>query len=143
MKQVFFFALLLLCGHAKAQEKMKVLDLHKQLLAAIAGKNETFLREHIRKEFLFTSANADVLNKEAFVKGFAMNPAVKFPLFEPSEQQVIMMNGAAVVTAVVHISIIRGENPPQELWERITETYVYEEGRWQLLASQATFITKK
>lgn len=142
MKQIIFSALLLICGQAKAQETM-VLQLHKQLLAAIAGKDEAFLRENIRPEFLFTSANADVLNKEAFVKGFAMNPALKFPLFEPSDQQVILLNNVAIVTAVVHISIIRGDNPPQELWERITETYTYDAGKWKLLASQATFIPKK
>ncbi|SIN75812.1 protein of unknown function [Chitinophaga niabensis] len=119
-----------------------VLQLHKELLAAIAAKNEPFLREHIRQEFLFTSANADVLNKEAFVKGFAMNPALKLPLFEPSGQQVIMVNETAIVTAVVHINIIRGNNAPEELWERITETYIQDKGQWKLLASQATFIRR-
>lgn len=144
MKNLFFFVLLLAFGQTKAQEMKTttVLQLHKDLLAAIKNKNEAFLREHIRQEFVFTYANADVLNKEAFVKGFAMNPALKFPLFEPSDQQVIKVNDVVIVTAVVHINIVRGNNPLEELWERITETYVQDNGKWQLLASQATFIKR-
>lgn len=144
MKNILIFVLLLAVGQTKAQEMntTPVLQLHKELLAAIAAKNEPFLREHIRQEFLFTSANGDLLNKEAFVKGFAMNPALKLPLFEPSEQQVIIVNEVAVVTAIVHINIIRGNNAPEDLWERITETYIQDKGQWKLLASQATFIKR-
>jgi ketosteroid isomerase-like protein len=122
-----------------SSEEQRVLTLHKQLLAAVASKQEPLLKQHIRNEFVFISAFGESLNKKSFIEGFAMNPAIQLPVFISSDQQVTVLDEVAIVRALVQISIVQGKAAPNELWERITETYTKADGEWKLLASQATF----
>ncbi|WP_310392514.1 nuclear transport factor 2 family protein [Hymenobacter sp.] len=124
---------------ASNTDQAQVLQLHSQLLVAVAARDEATLEKRLNSGFVFTSANAEVLTKAGFIKGFAMNSAIQLPVFAGSEQRVTIEGGTAVVTAVLHISIISGKMPARELWERITETYVKEQGQWSLLASHATY----
>lgn len=125
------------------QEKEQVLQIHKKIFNAIAEKTETVMRENMQNDFLFTSANADVQDKETFIKGFAMNPAIKLPLFVSSNENVIVKDNTAILTAIVHINIIKGNEPVRDVWERITGTYIKQENDWKLLAMQATYMQKK
>ena len=123
-------------------EKDQLLQIHKKIYAAIACKKGPDLQEMLKPEFIFTSANADVWNKEKFLNGFAMHPAVALPLFVTSEENIIIIDNTAILTALAHINIKRGDQPVQELWERVTETYIKQLGQWKLLAIQATFVQK-
>jgi hypothetical protein len=126
------------------KEKEQVLYVHKQIFEAIANKTEDPVRNHLQEAFVFTSANADVQQKDAFIKGFVMNPAIKLPLFVSTEEQVLIVNNVAIVTAVVHINIVRAnETVVRDLWERITGTYMKQGNEWTLLALQATYMQKK
>src|SRR5688572_13715477 len=86
------------------KEKEQVLSVHKQIFDAIANRNETPVRNNLQETFVFTTANADVLQKEAFVKGFVMNPALKLPVFVSTEEQVLLAEHVAIVTGVAHIN---------------------------------------
>jgi hypothetical protein len=97
------------------QEKEQVLQIHKKIFNAIAEKTETVMRENMQNDFLFTSANADVQDKETFIKGFAMNPAIKLPLFVSSNENVIVKDNTAILTAIVHINIIKGNEPVRDV----------------------------
>lgn len=123
-------------------EKEQVLQIHKKIYAAIANKKDTQLQEMLNAEFIFTSANADVWDKEKFLKGFVMHPAIDLPLFVTSEENIIIIDNTAICIALAHINIKRGDQPVRELWERVTETYVKQLGQWKLLAIQATFVQK-
>lgn len=126
------------------KEKEQVLVVHKQIFEAIANKIEAPVRNNLQEAFVFTTANADVLQKDAFIKGFVMNPAIKLPLFVSTEEQVLIVDHVAVVTAVVHINIVRAnETAVRDLWERITGTYMKQGNEWKLLALQATYMQKK
>lgn len=127
---------------AMQHEKEQLLQDHKKIYQAITTRKESDLRDMLKPEFLFTSANADVWDKEKFIKGFAMHPAIALPLFVTSEENIIIIDNTAICTALVHINIKRGDQPVQELWERVTETYVKQLGHWKLLAIQATFVQK-
>ena len=122
------------------QEKEQVLQIHKKIFNAIAEKIEPDLRENMQDVFLFTSANADVQDKETFIKGFAMNPAIKLPLFVSSNENVIVKDNTAILTARVHINIIKGNEPVRDVWERITGTYIKQGNEWKLMALQATYM---
>ncbi|HEX6432147.1 MAG TPA: nuclear transport factor 2 family protein [Niastella sp.] len=127
-----------------AKEKEQVLNVHKQFFDAIANRNEAPVRNNLQEAFVFTTANADVLQKDAFIKGFVMNPAIKLPVFVSTEEQVAVIDNVAIVTAVAHINIIRAnETVVRDLWERITGTYIKQGNEWQLLALQATYMQKK
>ena len=126
------------------KEKEQVLVVHKQIFEAIANKNEAPVRSNLQEAFVFTNANADVQQKDAFIKGFVMNPAIKLPVFVSTEEQVLLVDHVAIVTAVVHINIIRpNETVVRDLWERITGTYIKQGNEWTLLAMQATYMQKK
>jgi hypothetical protein len=126
------------------KEKELVLVVHKQIFEAIANKKEAPVRNNLLDAFVFTTANADVQQKDAFIKDFVMNPAIKLPVFVSTEEQVLIVEHVAIVTAVVHINIIRAnETVVRDLWERITGTYIKQGNEWKLLALQATYILKK
>lgn len=126
------------------KEKEQVLVVHKQIFEAIANKKETPVRNNLQETFVFTSANADVQQKDAFVKGFVMNPAIKLPVFVSTDEQVFVVDHVAIVTAVAHINIVRAnETDVRDLWERITGTYIKQGNEWKLLALQATYMQKK
>jgi hypothetical protein len=126
------------------KEKEQVLVVHKQIFEAIANKKEAPVRNNLQEAFVFTTANADVQLKDAFIKGFVMNPAIKLPLFVSADEQVLIVDHVAIVTAVAHINIIRAnETVVRDLWERITGTYIKQGNEWTLLALQATYMQKK
>src|SRR4051812_9619248 len=82
------------------KEKEQVLTIHKQTFDAIANKAEALVRNKLQEAFVFTSANADVQQKDAFIKDFVMNPAIKLPLLVSADEQVFVVDNVAIVTAV-------------------------------------------
>ena len=145
IKQYLLAAALLLAATIHAQNKTgmeQVLNNHKKIYKAISGKNANDLQLMLSHGFVFTSALAEVWNKEKFVNGFALNPAIQLPLFETTEQNITIIDNTAILTALAHINIKRNDQPVQELWERVTETYVKQQGKWTLVALQATFVQK-
>lgn len=127
------------------QQTEEVTAVHNGLFKALQDKSETAIRQGLQETFTFISANGDLQEKEAFITGFAMNPVIQLPLLETSEEKIHIIGGTAVMTSVVHINIIRDidkDKTPVDLWERFTETYIREEGRWRLLAMQATYMKR-
>jgi hypothetical protein len=128
----------------KTTPMQMVIKLHRTIMKAVKDKNGAPLYESLKNDFIFTSATAELWSKDKFINGFALNPSLQFPEFEPQDQQVIINGNTAVLTALVHIKIIRNAGAaPEELWERTTETYVKQQGAWKLLALQATFLSRK
>jgi len=121
-----------------------IIQLHRTIMQAVKDKNGAPLHESLKSDFMITSATAELWNKDKFINGFALNPSLQFPEFAPQDQQVIISESTAVLTALVHIKIVRSAGAtPEELWERTTETYVQQQGVWKLLALQATFVPRK
>ncbi|NML22544.1 nuclear transport factor 2 family protein [Pseudoflavitalea sp. G-6-1-2] len=153
MKQAIpalILSLLLLSGsqlHAQNETttmQQTIIQLHRSIMKAVKDKNGAPLSESLKSNFIFTSATAELWNKDKFINGFALNPALQFPEFAPQDQQVIIDENTAILTALVHIKIVRGAGAaPEELWERTTETYVRQQGEWKLLALHATFLPRK
>ncbi len=125
-----------------SQIKVEIMQTHHALNDALPLKSESVLREKLRDEFVFTSANGDKMDKETFLKNFALNPGVQISLLNTSEQHIVDIGQTAVLTGVLHIKLNIGpanESNEKDLWERITETYVNQAGTWNLLALQATY----
>jgi hypothetical protein len=130
--------------HAQNKEHMsqEVLTGHKRIYQAVAGKNEKDLQLMLSHEFVFTSALAELWDKEKFIKGFAMHPSISFEVFETSGEDIKIIDNTAILTALAHIKIKKGDQPVQELWERVTETYVKQQEIWSVVAIHATFVKK-
>lgn len=157
MKQLFSTVLLLWIAisiYAQVQPVVskstpvmdQILETHKALYKALPGKSATVLESILRPEFVFTSANGDLMDRPGFLAGFALNAAVSIPLLQTSEQKIILADNTAVLTALMHIHIIRNVNTDttlRDLWERVTETYVRQGGQWKLLSLQATYTKKE
>jgi hypothetical protein len=153
MKQLLFTALFLWMApiiYAQTQSTVgktspvmdQILETHKALYKALPEKSATVLESILRPEFVFTSANGDRQDRQSFLTGFALNAAVGIPLLQTSEQKIILVDNTAVLTALMHIHIIRNVNTDttvRDLWERATETYVKQGGQWKLLSLQATY----
>lgn len=124
--------------------KEEILQLQQQLLEAISQKKAAVLEEFIRPEFIFTAATGEAWERNKFINGFSLNPAIRLPLLAASKQQVMIVEKTAVITSLYQIHIIRGENKPQEeLWELTTETWVQEGSKWRILAMQATYAKRE
>jgi hypothetical protein len=154
MKKVILVTVLslLLSSQSQLQAQIKtttamqqtVIQLHSIIMKAIKDKNGMPLHESLKNNFIFTSATAELWSKDKFINGFALNLSLQFSEFAPQDQQVIIDDNTAVLTALVHIKIVRSVGAaPEELWERTTETYVKQQGAWKLLALQATFLPRK
>lgn len=150
MKKLLFISILMLTGyfiygHMKTNNNQEIIALQKHIYKALQDKDEKLLQQTLHPDFTFISANGDLQNKTAFIRDFAMNPAVKIPLLDISDATVVNIKPTAVLTAVMHIHIILDANKGntlRDLWERFTATYIQEKGEWQLLALHATYIRK-
>jgi|GEM_PF-1387171 len=146
MKQLLLTVNLLLMTaitYAQSAEKEQVLNINRQLFKGTSEKIESLIRENMEDAFLFTTANADVMDKETYISGFALHPAISIPLLNTSEENVIIVGNTAILTALAHINISRNNAAPNDLWERITGTYIMQDGRWKILALHATYLPKK
>jgi len=132
MKQLLLTVNLLLMTaitYAQSAEKEQVLNINRQLFKGTSEKIESLIRENMEDAFLFTTANADVMDKETYISGFALHPAISIPLLNTSEENVIIVGNTAILTALAHINISRNNAAPNDLWERITGTYIMQDGR--------------
>lgn len=124
--------------------EQEVIATHVTMLRAIKEKDGNPLRAIIEDNLSFTSATAEVWNKARFIDGFVLNPQIGFPEFNSSERVVRLYEKTAILTALYHIRITRKPGAdPEELYERVTETYIKINSKWKLMAMQATFVTKK
>ncbi|MBS0030102.1 nuclear transport factor 2 family protein [Chitinophaga sp. 22321] len=132
-------------GQSKNQDMQtqEILDVNRQLFKGTAEKTEAMIRENIADGFLFTTANADVLDKEGYIKGFALHPSIKISLLSTSDEHVTISGSTAILIGVAHIRIAMNDEAPRDLLERITGTYILADGHWKMLAMHATYIPKK
>ncbi len=117
----------------------QLVNLQRGLAKATREKNDAPLKEGLHPAFVFTTAQAKVLTKEEYLKGFALNPAIKLEQFNSGEEKVTIIGNTAIVTALFHIKF---EQQPNELLERTTATYIKSGEQWQMVALQATLQTK-
>src|SRR5690349_3590988 len=70
---------------SKTEPDYEIAALHDSLYTAILEKNRNILSQRLDDAFIFTSADAQVFNREKFIDGFVMNPGVLFTILETLE----------------------------------------------------------
>jgi hypothetical protein len=118
-----------------AVEKLEV-DISKML---IAGSWEEY-GNHLAGEFVRTSSHGDLENKQHAWEEFRPGHNKLLDMI-PEELQVVTYGDTAVATS--HVSILSRQNGKViTTFSRFTDVYVQREGRWYMVASQATPVGK-
>jgi hypothetical protein len=123
-------------GTATKTSVLPVKDLQKAFLQAVLEKDAAFMQNNVHENFVFSSPRAAVLNKEGFIKHFALNPDLGFDIFHSSEEQVIIIDHTGVVNCLLQVRPLA----QKEFWERVTFTFVSDGQQWWILAMHATFL---
>jgi ketosteroid isomerase-like protein len=118
-----------------AVEKLEM-DIAKMLIAGNWEEYGTYLAD----EFVRTSSRGEMENKKQAWAEF--RPAHNKLLdMIPEELQVVTYGDAAVATS--HVSILSRQNGKViTTFSRFTDTFVQRDGRWYMIASQATPVGK-
>jgi ketosteroid isomerase-like protein len=118
-----------------AVEKLE-LDIAKML---IAGNWDEY-GSHLADEFVRTASHGELENKQQAWAEFRSGHNKLLDMI-PEELQVVTYGDAAVVTS--HVSILSRQNGKViTTFSRFTDTFVQRDGRWYMIASQATPVAK-
>ena len=123
----------------KEQPAAAMTDLSKTFFRAIQEKNLSFIKQNTQQGFIFSSPRGALMNKETFINNFILNSELKFDIFQPSDEQVVISDNASVVNCLLQVKL----TDQTGFWERVTLTIVNEENKWLVLAWHATFIPEK
>lgn len=104
---------------------------HEWNEANIKG-NRAIVRRIVADEFRGVGANGSVENKEQMLKNLEPNPNIAS--LKLSDLKVSLAGNTAVLTG---LNTAKGKNG-QSLTFRFTDTFLWREGRWQAISSQAT-----
>jgi hypothetical protein len=118
-----------------AVEKLEV-DIAKML---IAGSWEDY-GNRLADEFVRTSSHGDLEDKQHAWQEFRPGHNKLLDMI-PEELQVVTYGDTAVATS--HVSILSRQNGKViTTFSRFTDVYVQREGKWYMVASQATAVSK-
>jgi ketosteroid isomerase-like protein len=121
---------------ASASVEKLELDLAKLL---IAGKWDEYLG-YLSEDFVGTAANGKIEHKAQAWEEFHSGNNKMLDMI-PEELQVTAYGDTAVVTG--HVSILGRQNGKViTTFSRVTDVFVQRQGRWFLVASQATAVAK-
>jgi len=90
--------------------------------------------------FIYTDYDGTVMNKEQFLADLK-DPSYQASLVVNENVRVFTYNGAAVVVGTYHTKG-KYKGRPFEHWGRFTDTWVFENGLWQCVASHTTLVKK-
>jgi len=90
--------------------------------------------------FVYTDYDGTVMNKEQFLADLK-DPSYQASLVVNENVRVFTYNGAAVVVGTYHTKG-KYKGRPFEHWGRFTDTWVFENGLWQCVASHTTLVKK-
>lgn len=118
-----------------AVEKLEM-DIAKMLIAGNWGE----YGNHLADEFVRTSSHGDLENKQHAWEEFRPGHNKLLDMI-PEELQVVTYGDTAVATS--HVSILSRQNGKViTTFSRFTDVYVQREGKWYMVASQATSVGK-
>jgi hypothetical protein len=90
--------------------------------------------------FIYTDYDGTVMNKAQFLADLK-DPSYQASLVANEDVRVFTYNGAAVVVGTYHTKG-KYKGRPFEHWGRFTDTWVFENGLWQCVASHTTLAKK-
>jgi hypothetical protein len=123
-------------AQAPSAADQAVLQADLDRFAAMVKGDAATLDKVLAAELSYTHSNAQVQDKAAFV-GDIKSGAIKYLSVEPSDRKVRMYGNTAVVTGGAAVHVIQYGND-LTIKIRYTNTHINRDGRWQMVAWQAT-----
>jgi len=146
----FFFLLFTFAATAGAQVKVRVRAASPEESKLIALENAWnlaqlhhdagALEQLVGESFIYTDYDGTVMNKAAFLKDLK-DPDYRASLIANDEARVISYVNAAIVVGTYH-SKGTYKRQPFEHYGRFTDTWLYQDNKWQCVASHTTLIKK-
>ena len=118
------------------QNEKNIKQLQDAFLKAALQKDGVFLAHNLQAYFTFVSPKAVVLNKQAFINDFALNPAVQLDIFECVEQEIHIVGMTAISSGIIHAKF----KDKGLLKIRAIITFVIDQSGWQILSMQETYM---
>ncbi|HEY7616815.1 MAG TPA: nuclear transport factor 2 family protein [Terriglobales bacterium] len=122
-------------------EESKLIALENAWNQAQLHHDSKALDSLVSDRFVYTDYDGSVLNKAQFLADIK-DPAYRASLMANENVKVYLYQNAAVITGTYHSKgTYRGI--PFDHWGRFTDTWIYQSGKWQCVASHTTLIPKK
>jgi ketosteroid isomerase-like protein len=128
-------------GRAENDAEQELIGIEIAWRKARVAADIAFLELLYAKELRITGSDGSIIERDADISGFASG-AIRPEFIEAEDMRVLLYGGVAVVTGRDHLKgTYRGT--PGEGRVRFTHVFVHRDGRWQLVASQGTWVQEK
>lgn len=119
-----------------AGNAQKIIELDRQRMAAMAGKDIATLNKILADDLIYTHSSARLDTKKSLI-GAMESGATVYTAVEPSDVVAQDLGDAVVLTGVAAISVNSGGNP-NSFRVRFTDVYANKGGQWQMVTWQST-----
>ena len=121
-------------------DESKILALENAWNQAQLHHDAAALENLLPNSFVYTDYDGTVMNKEQFLADLK-DPSYQASLVVNENVRVFTYNGAAIVVGTYHTKG-KYKGRPFEHWGRFTDTWVFDNGLWQCVASHTTLVKK-
>ena len=118
------------------QAEQEIRQLETRRFEAMLRGDVSALEQILSDDLTYTHANAVFETKAEFL-GKMKSGQLKYETFEPEDLRVRVYGTAAVITGIARVKVQVGGNP-LSFRLRFTDVYAQQNGRWQMVAWQAT-----
>jgi ketosteroid isomerase-like protein len=119
-----------------AGNAQKIIELDRQRMNAMAGKDVATLNKILSDDLIYTHSSARLDTKKSLV-GAMESGATVYTSVEPSDVVAQDLGDTVVLTGVAAISVNSGGNP-NSFRVRFTDVYANKGGQWQMVTWQST-----
>jgi Domain of unknown function (DUF4440) len=124
----------------EAAEKSKLIALENAWNQAQLHADAKALEGLVSDQYVYTDTDGRFMNKSAFLADIK-DPSYKTTLSANEDVRVFVYDRAAVVTGIYHTKGIY-KNKVIDHWGRFTDTWLFQSGRWQCVATHTNLIKR-
>jgi ketosteroid isomerase-like protein len=114
----------------------KIIELDRQRMAAMAGKDVAALNKVLADDLIYTHSSARLDTKKSLI-GAMESGATVYTAVEPSDVVAQDLGDVVVLTGVAAISVNSG-GTANSFRVRFTDVYANKGGQWQMVTWQST-----
>jgi hypothetical protein len=135
-------ALLVSSAHSanEASEKSKLIALENAWNQAQLHADAKALDGLVSEQYVYTDYDGTFMNKAQFLADI-QDPSFKTTLSTNEDVRVFLYHRAAIVTGIYHTKGIY-KHRPVDHWGRFTDTWLFQDGYWQCVATHTNLIKK-
>ena len=121
-------------------EKSKLIALENAWNQAQLHADSRALEGLVSDQYVYTDHDGKLMNKSQFLADI-QDPSFKTTLSTNEDVRVFLYEGAAVVTGTYHTKGIY-KHKPVDHWGRFTDTWLFQKGHWQCVATHTNLIKR-